>query len=631
MVRLLTTAMAASAASAESHWSDPPKWDNKPETWEKWTGRIYLWADSIDDRQKSTLASRLVRSLEDHPSLYEIARQVPRDTLIDPKDGLAAVLTAIKDSGLVRRVPADVAAKLRELLGPSMRRKPAEGMVALGIRFQKLYGELGEAVKLVDDAVVPKKLFHPVIQGVLLLEYSGLNPSEVSAVLGPQGNKYDWDSVLTGLTEQWPDQRLFLRDKDLKHTTKSHSSHYVEDDYLFDEDQWCWWAWDDGPGEWSFAGFEDDQTDTWASQSHDSWSEGPDQSWSGASEEGWQYEPNPLNSALAAIEDGSIIEIDASSEAPSSTELQLAAAAYTGAQRSFQEARDILNQVRTARGYYPVVGLAAIPSFGNSDGGKSGSKDKGFGKGKLYKGLGKSFSPSRGKGFGKSKSKGFAGKSKGGFKGPRECFLCGADHLARDCPRNGKGPGKGKSGGSGLVGFALMAITDESALATSLLDDYAGFGIWDIGATSSMSGIQGLEAIRASHLDRFGKADFQIDSCEDNQLNFTFADGGGSKAMSKVSFGHPMLGTKIKFLFSCFDYGQRSPTLLGLDVVRALGAIPDVEAGTVYSKKLKAYLPTVKLPSGHLAWDLRVPPPGTPLTSCSPFPMTSVAAVGSSL
>ena len=115
------------------------------------------------------------------------------------------------------------------------------------------------------------------------------------------------------------------------------------------------------------------------------------------------------------------------------------------------------------------------------------------------------------------------------------------------------------------------------------------------------------------------------------QLLHRYTVNGATVVDKKMEFVHPMLGTKIKFLFSCFDYGQRSPTLLGLDVVCALGAIPDVEAGTVYSKKLKAYLPTVKLPSGHLAWDLRVPPPGTPLTSCSPFPMTSVAAVGSSL
>ena len=28
-----------------------------------------------------------------------------------------------------------------------------------------------------------------------------------------------------------------------------------------------------------------------------------------------------------------------------------------------------------------------------------------------------------------------------------ECFNCGGDHFARDCPEGGKGKGKGKKGG----------------------------------------------------------------------------------------------------------------------------------------------------------------------------------------
>ncbi|CAJ1461222.1 unnamed protein product [Effrenium voratum] len=35
----------------------------------------------------------------------------------------------------------------------------------------------------------------------------------------------------------------------------------------------------------------------------------------------------------------------------------------------------------------------------------------------------------------------------GNMGGPVECFNCGGDHFARDCPEGGKGKGKGKKGG----------------------------------------------------------------------------------------------------------------------------------------------------------------------------------------
>mmetsp|Transcript_91477 Transcript_91477/g.162820 ORF Transcript_91477/g.162820 Transcript_91477/m.162820 type:complete len:152 (+) Transcript_91477:1-456(+) len=51
-------------------------------------------------------------------------------------------------------------------------------------------------------------------------------------------------------------------------------------------------------------------------------------------------------------------------------------------------------------------------------------------------------------GGGKGKGK---GKKGGGSKGPIECFNCGGDHFARDCPEGGSGGGGGYKGGGKSV------------------------------------------------------------------------------------------------------------------------------------------------------------------------------------
>ena len=53
----------------------------------------------------------------------------------------------------------------------------------------------------------------------ILLESSGLNGLEVSAILAPQQNSYGHDRE-----EQWPNHRLFQRDRDAKKTSQAHHS-----------------------------------------------------------------------------------------------------------------------------------------------------------------------------------------------------------------------------------------------------------------------------------------------------------------------------------------------------------------------------------------------------------------------
>ena len=69
---------------------------------------------------------------------------------------------------------------------------------------------------------MPASSFHAVIMGILVLESSGSNGSEVSAVLATQENRHDDARVVSGLEGQWPNHRLFQRDRDVK---KKHAHH----------------------------------------------------------------------------------------------------------------------------------------------------------------------------------------------------------------------------------------------------------------------------------------------------------------------------------------------------------------------------------------------------------------------
>ena len=178
-----------------SRWEQPPAWNGKAETWDDWEREVALWTDSFDTKHAPTLGPRLVRSLSHLPQVHDVGLSFPRVELV--KNTVETLLTALRNPGLVRRMPTDVAAT-------SMRRKVVSvGFAACGIRVNKRYSELGKALKHLDVTLGAGKLFHAGIRAILLLENSGLNGSEASAGLATQENSHEYDRFTNGL-EQWP-------------------------------------------------------------------------------------------------------------------------------------------------------------------------------------------------------------------------------------------------------------------------------------------------------------------------------------------------------------------------------------------------------------------------------------------
>ena len=135
------------------------------------------------------------------------------------------------------------------------------------------------------------RLFHTAIRGNLLLENSGLNGSEVSAILATQVNSYEFERITSGLEEQWPNHQL--RDTMKCHAVfgdgwSSESPANLEErseEEQIDESAWSFWP------------------------KHDTWNAGWDESyWDDAAH--WNYGPEcAALDTLPVIQDGNVDEV----------------------------------------------------------------------------------------------------------------------------------------------------------------------------------------------------------------------------------------------------------------------------------------------------------------------------------
>ena len=100
---------------------------------------------------------------------------------------------------------------------------------------------------------------------------------------------------------------------------------------------------------------------------------------------------------------------------------------------------------------------------------------------------------------------------------------------------------------------------------------------------------------------------FEINTSPEKQIRYTLDNRDSQTSNYRVNFSMPVISEiSVGLHFSCF--GQTTPALLGVDVVRALDVIPDAMRGKVHSRRLQVLSPATTLPSRHLAWDLRKSP-----------------------
>ena len=124
-----------------------------------------------------------------------------------------------------------------------------------------------------------------------------------------------------------------------------------------------------------------------------------------------------------------------------------------------------------------------------------------------------------------------------------------------------------------------------------------GFGILDIGATSSIMGIDAAEKLRDIIHDQTGK-NIKMDVSQ--KATFIFGDGNINTCTGKATFPLKIAGVEGELEINILD--ADAPLLIGVHVLSRLGAA--IEAHSVYFKKLGRRAQLLVLSSGHLALPL---------------------------
>lgn len=122
-----------------------------------------------------------------------------------------------------------------------------------------------------------------------------------------------------------------------------------------------------------------------------------------------------------------------------------------------------------------------------------------------------------------------------------------------------------------------------------------------------MAGLNGMQKLINAYRRMHGQADDVIVDTK-RSLTFMFANGEKNESVSTYVFPRYFEGDDENVTTACLSFAvfdKSSPILLGMDVAAALDVIIDTTKGTVFSRLLGRLLPTMRMPTGHLAWDLR--------------------------
>ena len=293
----------------------------------------------------------------------------------------------------------------------------------------------------------------------------------------------------------------------------------------------------------------------------------------------------------------------------------------------FQEARELLSRVESARGYFPVVGICAFDNLAQPSTDRKPAKSRG--KGKKGKRKGKSSSQKSGKPTNlctpgilpkpqtsRSESRSPMSKKRPTEVGatcvgphhaphlrPDQCMLCRqVGHRASECHN------KRKATAFSPRAFGTCAVFDAPCCGATVeeteqdqdendIENFVAFSnerlegvaILDGGATKTISGFMSIQPTADPNEDT---------TIETTDVGNTFAGGETEAANTNIWTPHAEFphGISVNAVSN-----ESTPFLVGLDVIREYGLVIDCHYNRVYSYILKRYLPCALLPTLHFS------------------------------
>ena len=360
-----------SAAHEHGH---VPTWDGISTTIKAWRERVQLYILGTRKDDRYLCGARVLGTLNPDSNGYANVRKQIDEEALCKADGAGAlqVVDEIQKMLGPRSLQEAVRLTLRFVTQHDMKRKSGEGMRSYVTRFEGRYVEAGNALKEACGDVDPEKFLHPLVRGILLMESSCLEVVEQNSVLATSskaGNSWLFDDLKEALQLQWSDDMIIKRDKTAKGRRAQANQLEAQAFELADLRDALDHIDAEPEAAWEESAVNYEQVDE----------EGEDYEEPPMDDDGEEYDEETAMAAASIVEQfgGDFDEAEAYAFGETSS-----------AARTFQEARRLLSEVRGARGYFPVVGIAAMPTS-TFDQDRGAGKTQGKGRGTYGRGKGK--------------------------------------------------------------------------------------------------------------------------------------------------------------------------------------------------------------------------------------------------
>ena len=158
-----------------------PVWDGQFSSLDAYDERVRLFIMSAKKDDRYLCGPRLLSRMEPESEMFRLIRGKLTDEQqsADDGSGAKAIIIALRSSLGPKSLHMLTLDGLRRLQGESMKKWTT--------RFQLSLGKVRTALHAACKDIPADGFLHPIIQGIILAETSGLTPSEFASVLGTSG------------------------------------------------------------------------------------------------------------------------------------------------------------------------------------------------------------------------------------------------------------------------------------------------------------------------------------------------------------------------------------------------------------------------------------------------------------
>ena len=170
-----------------------PCWDGQSSTLDAYEQRVWMYMLSTEKTKRYLCGVRLLARFDPESDVYRIISEKPSEGPFMAVDGTGGkAIIAVLRAQLGPKSMQEAVRLFSQLLKLNdLRRVQGESMKKRTTRFNLSLRRIGPALHAACAEIPTETFLHPMIQGILLAETSGLTPSEFASALGTSGKTGD--------------------------------------------------------------------------------------------------------------------------------------------------------------------------------------------------------------------------------------------------------------------------------------------------------------------------------------------------------------------------------------------------------------------------------------------------------